>query len=147
MIAGTDILEAHNGAVLLHDDHVIEVFFGYQATLCAQCNFGVLAFNTAAGKVHVLALQGCLHIGRCKTVRRKLHRIHTQAHGALTARIGIYQANTGYGLKAFFNIDVHKVGNVFQAACIALNGEEHEELGRAGLFDDGGFDIGWQLLA
>ena len=131
-LGAADIGKAHEIAVGLLDDQVVELLRRAQIGLRQHGELALLAFDAAGRNLDILAAQRRLDVLRRKVEGGEPLRIEPDAHGILPLAEQADLGNAGNGLELILDVAVGIVGDLERGVPVAVEGEMQDRL-RVGL--------------
>ena len=147
-LGAADIGKAHEIAVGLLDDQVVELFRSAQIGLRQHGELALLAFDAAGWNLDILAAQCRLDVLRRKVEGSEPFRIEPDAHGILPLAEQPHLGNAGNGLELILDVAVGIIGDLERGVPVAVKGEMQDRLGVGlALLDDRLLDLIWKAPA
>ena len=131
-LGAADIGKAHEIAVGLLDDQVVELLRRAQIGLGQHGKLALLAFDAAGRNLDILAAQRRLDVLRGKVEGGEPLRIEPDAHGILPLAEQADLGNAGNGLELILDVAVGIVGDLERGVPVAGKGKMQDRL-RVGL--------------
>ena len=136
----TDVAEPYHSTAVFLDNEVVELLRGVHLSHGTDTEFGGIALDGSRRQLHILTVEGILHVHRRDAITRHLHRVEPQTH-AISLLTPYHNArNVLNGLQLLLYREVGYLTEFQQRALVALYGH-HKYRTRIGI----GFRNSWRV--
>ena len=124
-----DVAEADDAVTVRLEDKVVELLGRVHQAQGADGQFGGVSFDASRGQLHVLLVDGVLHVDGRDAVARHLGGVEPEAHGVFLLAPDADAAHVGDGLQLFFHGQVGNLAQLQEGAFVALQGHHEDRRG------------------
>ena len=120
------VAEPHHAAAVFLYHEVVKLLCGVHLSHGAYAKLGGVALNGSRRQLHILAVEGALHIHRCDAIARHLNRVEPKTHTVALLSPYHYARHVLNGLQLLLHRKVGNLAQLKQRALVALY-RHHED--------------------